>query len=127
MLMSVADIEARTGQVYEDERLDQVNAYITDVTALVESFLGRTYDTATPPAAVRAVACLEVIRYLNTDPGIAADRVGDLSTNYAYGGSVVALSSDVKTALRPFKWRSGLGSIQVISHLVPPPAEGSPP
>lgn len=127
MLMSVADIEARTGQVYEDERLDQVNAFITDVTALVEAFLGRTYDTATPPAAVKAVACLEVIRYLNTDPGVASDRVGDLSTSYAYGGAVVALSKDTKDALRPFRWRSGLGSIQIVSRFIPDPVEEGTP
>ncbi|MEO3860128.1 hypothetical protein [Acrocarpospora sp. B8E8] len=123
MLMSVDDIEKRTGQVFEDERLDQVSVYITDVTALVESFLGRSYDTVAAPAAVKAIACLEVIRNLNTDPGVAGDRVGDLSTTYAYGGAVVVLSPDAKAELRRFRKRSGIGSIQIISHLVPPPPE----
>ncbi|GAA3537207.1 hypothetical protein GCM10022419_016310 [Nonomuraea rosea] len=121
MLMTVTDIEARTGQTYEDEQLDRVNAFVGDVTALVESYLGRTYTTSTPPAAVRAVACLEVIRYLNTDPGVASDRIGDLSTAYAYGGAVVVLSRDAKDALRPFRWKSGLGSIQIISRYIPEP------
>ncbi|GII83289.1 hypothetical protein Ssi03_12790 [Sphaerisporangium siamense] len=126
MLMSLADIEARMGQVFEDERVDQVNAFITDVTALVETFLRRSFATSAPPAAVKAVACLEVIRYLNTDPGVAADRVGDLSTSYAYAGAVVVLSKEAKDALRPFRSRTGLGSIQLVSRYIPDPVEETP-
>ncbi|WP_043617366.1 hypothetical protein [Nonomuraea candida] len=124
MLMTVADIEARTGQIYEDERLVQVESFIADVTGLVETYLGRTYTTAAPPAAVKAVACLEVMRYLNTDPGVASDRIGDLATSYAYGGAVVVLSRDAKDALRPFRWKSGLGSIQLVSRWIPDPNSG---
>lgn len=124
MLMTVSDIEARTGQTYEDEQLVRVESAITDVTGLVETYLGRSYAASDPPAAVRAVACLEVIRYLNTDPGVASDRIGDLSTAYAYGGAVVGLSRDAKDALRPFRWRSGLGSIQIVSRWIPDPYAG---
>ncbi|MER5643944.1 hypothetical protein [Streptosporangium sp. NPDC002524] len=119
MLMTVTDIEARTGQVFEDERLIQVQSFIADITALVETFLRRSYATTRAPASVKAIACLEVIRTLNTDPGVAADRVGDLSTTYAYAGAVTTLSPAAKESLRPFRRRGGLGSIQVISHLVP--------
>lgn len=124
-IITVADIEARTGQTFEDERLVQVKAFVKDVTALVESFLGRKYTTTSPaPDAVKAITCLEVIRYLNTDPGVSSDRVGDLSTGYAYGGAVVVLSRDVREALRPFKARSGIGSIRMITPFyVEPPEE----
>ncbi|WP_371784701.1 hypothetical protein [Streptosporangium subroseum] len=118
MLMTVADIEARTGQVFEDERLVQVQSFVADITALVETFLRRSYATMTAPAAVKAIACLEVIRTLNTDPGVATDRIGDLSTGYAYGGAVVTLSPAATESLRPFRRRGGLGSIRIVSHLV---------
>lgn len=123
MLMSVADIEARSGQVYEDEQLDQVQALIDDVTGLVEDFLGRYFTTAAPPRAVKAIACMEVRRHLNVDPGIASDRVGDLSTGYAHQGEVVVLSPSALARLRPYKRRSGIGSIQLYSRYVPDPVE----
>ncbi|GAA4186912.1 hypothetical protein GCM10022252_19610 [Streptosporangium oxazolinicum] len=119
MLMTVADIEARTAQVFEDERLTQVQSAIADITALVETFLRRSYATTQAPAAVKAIACLEVIRALNTDPGVASDRVGDLATGYAYGGAVVTLSPAAKESLRPWRSRNSVGSIQIISHLAP--------
>ncbi|MEU7830389.1 hypothetical protein [Nonomuraea sp. NPDC049129] len=120
MILTVADIEARTGQVYEDTQLDQVNAFITDVTALVEDFLGRVFTPTSPaPAGVRGITAREVIRYLNEDPGVAADRVGDLSTSYAHQGAVVVLSADTVTQLRRYKRRSGIGSIQLVSRYIP--------
>lgn len=123
-IITVADIEARTGQTFEDERLVQVKSFITDVTALVETWLGRVFTSTSPaPAAVKAVACLEVIRYLNTDPGVATDRVGDLSTGYAYGGAVVVLSRDAKEALRPFRRRPGISSIRVVTAFYEEPPE----
>ncbi|MEU4726545.1 hypothetical protein AB0G06_43700 [Nonomuraea dietziae] len=125
-LMTVADIEVRTKQVYEGEDIDQVQALIDDVTGLIEDFLGLTYETVAPPRAVKALACMEVRRHLNTDPGIAAERVGDLNTNYAHGGAVVALSDDVEAKLRRYRRRRGIGSIRVISHLVPDPVVEDP-
>lgn len=123
MILTVSDIEARTGQVYEDEQLDRVNAFISDITALIEAFLGRSFENTPAPPAVKAVAALEVMRLLNSDPGIASDRVGDLSTSYAYAGAVVALSEESKAALRPFRANAGIGSLQVLSRFMPEGAD----
>jgi hypothetical protein len=130
LLLSVADIEARTKQVYEDEALTQVEAYVQDVTALVEDFLDISYATSTPPVALRAIAAREVMRYLNTDPGIATDHIGDLSTGYT--GVIDVLSPQTEAALRRYRsrlrGRRGIGSIQLVSHLVcDPPAEEDTP
>lgn len=124
MLMTVADIEARAGRTFEGEQLTQVESYVADVTALVEDYLGRSFETATPPPAVRAIACREVMAWLNVDPGVASDRVGDVSTSYTDGGAVVGLSERALRQLRRYRRRRGVGSIQVVSHLVPECEEG---
>lgn len=120
MLLTVADIEARTGQTYEDEQLTKVESYVQDVTALVEDFLGISYETATPPTALRAIAAREVMRYLNTDPGVSSDHIGDLTTNYV--GGIDVLSPQTEAALRRYRsrlrGRSGISSIRLVSHLV---------
>jgi hypothetical protein len=117
--VSVADIEARTGQTYsEPVDLARVNAFIEDVSALIESYCRKQF-TAPVPAAIKAIAAKEVIAALNVDPGIASERIGDLSTSYGFGGSVVTLSSSTKDALFPYR-RTGIGSIRLIS----PVAEG---
>lgn len=118
MLITLADVEARAGQLFGDDQVDRVNAYIEDVTALIESYLGRSFQTEPAPPAVKAVACIEVLRFLNTDPGVASERVGDISTNYANNGDVTVLSRDAKVMLRPYRRGSGIGSIRVVSHLV---------
>lgn len=127
MLVEVADVSARAGREFSGAELGRVTALITDVTALIESYLCRTYTSpAVVPAVVKAVACLEIQRLLNTDPGVSTERVGDLATGYAYGGALVALSSDAKTMLRPYRARAGLGSIQLLSRYAQPPVEGAP-
>jgi hypothetical protein len=123
MLMAVSDIEARAGQVYEGAQLSQVTAYMSDVTALVEDFLGISYATSVPPVAVRAIAVREVMRYLNVDPGIATEHIGDLSTGYAGGGVIEVLAPATEAALRRYRsrlrGRPGIGSLRLVSHLVP--------
>lgn len=120
MLLTVADIEARTGQTYEDERLTQVETYVIDVTGLIEDFLDISYATSTPPAALKLIAAREVMRYLNTDPGITSDHIGELSTGYQ--GGIDVLSPQTEAALRRYrtrlKGRRGIGSIQLISRYV---------
>lgn len=120
MLLTVADIEARTRQVYEDEALTQVESYILDVTGLVEDFLDISYATTSPPNAVRAIAAREVMRYINTDPGITSDHIGELSTGYQ--GGIDVLSPQTEAALRRYRGRlrgrRGIGTIQLVSRYV---------
>jgi hypothetical protein len=131
MLLTVSDIEARTGQIYEDAQLTQVQTYVLDVTGLVEDFLGVSFEATNPPNAVRAIAAREVMRYLNTDPGVATEHVGDLSTGYTNGGAIEVLSPATEAALRRYRsslrGRSGIGSVRLVSHLVPEVVEETPP
>ena len=113
MLLDISDIEARTGNSYTDPaEIARVEAAIEDVTALIESYCKRTFDPV--PAAVKAVAAREVIAALNVDPGIASERVGDLSTAYAGSGAVTALSTASMRVLRRFRSKPAY-SIQLVS------------
>lgn len=113
MLLTISDVEARTGQTYTDAvDIARVNALIEDVTALVESYCRKTFTVV--PTAVKAVAAREVIAALNVDYGIASERVGDLSTSYTGSGSVTTLSTASRYALKPYRRRS-LGSLRVFS------------
>ncbi|MFI6319746.1 hypothetical protein ACIBG8_19585 [Nonomuraea sp. NPDC050556] len=128
LLVDVPDIEARSGRSLTGADLAKALAYIADVSALIESYLRRTYTSpGEVPGVVKAICCLEVQRFMNTDPGVANDRVGDLSTMYADGGSVVALSVDARVALRPFRAGGGIGTIRLYSHLLPPLTAGGTP
>jgi hypothetical protein len=115
LLVTVADIEARTATVYAGAELARVNAAIADVSALITDYCRRVF-TDPVPAGVVAVAAMEVRRVLNTEPGIATERVADLSSGFAYGGSAVALSPDAMRALDRYmrSLRSGIGIIQLI-------------
>ena len=114
MLLDISDIEARTGNSYTDPaEIARVEAAIEDVTALIESYCKRTF-TDPVPAAVKAVAAREVIAALNVDPGIASERVGDLSTAYAGSGAVTALSTASMRVLRRFRSKPAY-SIQLVS------------
>ncbi|MFI5802971.1 phage gp6-like head-tail connector protein [Streptomyces sp. NPDC051561] len=60
------------------------------------------------PAALRAVACSEIIRWLALSPGIESERVGEVEVRFSGGG--VSLSSATRSALRRYR-RAGLASI----------------
>lgn len=115
MLVTVADIEARTGTIYVGAELARVNAAIADVSALIEDFCKKTFLAPVPPAVV-AIAAGEVRRNLNTEPGVANERVADLASGYAYGGAVLALTPDSERALRRVLrgTRGPIGYIQLV-------------
>lgn len=102
MLITVADVQARTGETYVSTELARVNAFIEDVTGLVTDFCLPTIMPTPTPATVKAVAVMEVRRFLNTEPGVSQDRVDTLSEGYAYGGAAVALSPGAVDGLK--KW-----------------------
>lgn len=62
------------------------------------------------PAALRAVACSEVIRWLALSPGIESERVGEVEVTFTGAGSAQTLSTATRTTLRPYR-RRGAGSI----------------
>lgn len=115
MLITVPDIEARTGTTYTGTELARVNAAIADVSALIEDFCKKTWLAPVPPAVV-AIAASEVRRNLNMDPGVANERVADLASGYAYAGAVLALTPDTERALRRVlrSSRSPISTIQLV-------------
>jgi hypothetical protein len=131
MLVTVAEVEARTGQTYTGAELTRVTSFITDITAAIETYCRRTF-TEPVPTVVKAVALVEIRRLLNTEPGVSNERIADLSTGYAYGGAAVLLSNAAKSDLDDYmsSIRPRWGSIQLVppySHLLaPPPEEPTP-
>ncbi|MFJ3634636.1 phage gp6-like head-tail connector protein [Streptomyces sp. NPDC090112] len=62
------------------------------------------------PAALRAVACSEVIRWLALSPGVESERVGEVEVTFAGASSAQTLSTATRTTLRPYR-RRGAGSL----------------
>ncbi|MBT2609881.1 phage gp6-like head-tail connector protein [Streptomyces sp. ISL-87] len=62
------------------------------------------------PAALRAVACSEVIRWLALSPGVESERVGEVEVTFSGASSAQTLSTATRTTLRPYR-RQGAGSI----------------
>jgi hypothetical protein len=119
-LISVSDVEARTGETYTGTELARVNAFIDDISALVELYARKTW--APTPAAIKAVVANEVRYYLNIEPGVASEQVDILRTSYANTGQVQDLSDSAKATIDEFlkmemgiPRRGGIGTIQLIS------------
>lgn len=66
----------------------------------------------TPPAALRAVTCAEVMRWLSVAPGVQSEKVGDVEVTYSGASSTQTLSALTRAALRPYR-RRGLGVISL--------------
>ena len=115
MLITAEEVSVQTKQEYTGDDLAQVNSFIADVTSAIEVFCRKTFSDPVP-RAIKAVAMMEVRRLLNTEPGVSTERISDLSTSYAYGGSGFVLSSSAKSDLRDYmrSTRPPWGSIRLI-------------
>lgn len=118
MLITAADITAWTGETSTGADLDRVNTAIADVSASIDIFLlsrGLTVPSPTPAALV-AIARMEVRRVLNSEPGVSTERIGDLSSGYAYGGAAFDLSPGAERALKRYvrSVRGSVGYIQLV-------------
>ncbi|MEU9871110.1 hypothetical protein AB0C87_24985 [Actinomadura sp. NPDC048021] len=116
MLITADEVSVQTGQTYTGTDLDKVNSFIQNISDAIEVYCRRTFSDPVP-GAIKAVALLEVRRLLNSEPGVANEKIADLSTGYAYGGGAVLLSNSAKSDLRAYlRWkRPGVGSIRVFS------------
>jgi hypothetical protein len=116
VLITVDDVQARTGESYEGADLARVNAFIEDVSALITDFCLPTVIPSPTPGSVKAVAAMEVRRYLNTEPGVYTDRIDTLSEAYGYRGAAVVLAPEAEAALT--KWirtqRSAIRTIRLV-------------
>ncbi|WP_440066450.1 hypothetical protein [Streptosporangium sp. OZ121] len=69
-----------------------------------------THGNDDVPADVNAVVCQEVVRLLDSTPGLESETVGDVSRAYS-DATAVGLSKAAKTALN--KYRSKAGTLSV--------------
>ncbi|WP_026415394.1 hypothetical protein [Actinomadura oligospora] len=116
MLITADEVSVQTGTVYTGSELDKVNSFISNVSDSIEAFCRRTFPSPAP-GAIKAVALIEVRRLLNSEPGVATERVADLASGYAYGGAAVVLSSASEDSLRAYlRWVSPrYGSIRLVT------------
>jgi hypothetical protein len=100
MLATVNDISVRLGRTLDVDEALRVSALLEDVTALVVRYAPQV-DPNAPTGDVKAIACAEVIRMINANPGILSEGIGEVSTQYqAYR---IGLSQDTKVALRSYR------------------------
>lgn len=119
-MVTVAEIETRLNRTTASA--GQTQAYIDDVSALVQAYVGPksapwTTNSTTPPA-IKAIVAQEVISHLNYEPGIKSEKLDVLATTYAYDGAVTALSEGAQEAIDFFLFgggrRSKLATISTI-------------
>lgn len=98
------DVAVRLGRQLEPTaEVPQVNALIMDASAFVDAYCRRSFTTPFPPGDVTAVVCAEVIRALNTTPGVVNEQVGDVQTEYV--PTITGLSDTAKEALEHYRPR----------------------
>lgn len=119
-LIEVADVQARTGETYSGTELARVNAFIQDISALVELYARKTWSPT--PDAITGLIVNEVRYYLNVEPGVSSEQVDVLRTSYANAGQVQDLSQSAKDTIDEFlkmeagiPRKGGIGTIQLIS------------
>lgn len=81
----------------------RVDALLIDVSALVDGFCRRSFSPT--PADVKAVVIAEVIRLLNTNPGISVEDVGDVRVEYAATSG--GLSRSARDSLQTYRLKYG--------------------
>ncbi|MFE0773909.1 phage gp6-like head-tail connector protein [Streptomyces sp. NPDC058861] len=60
-----------------------------------------------PPAAIKAVVCAEVIRWLAVSPGVVSEKVGDLEIEFGASSAAQSLSPTAMASLRRYRRRVG--------------------
>ncbi|MFG2228026.1 hypothetical protein [Streptomyces sp. NPDC048644] len=109
MFASVDDVAVRLGRPISEEERPRVEAFIADATAFVKDYCTGTWDSGAPPAALRAVVCAEVIRWLAVSPGVVSERVGDIEVEFGAASAAQTLSPAARASLR--RYRRQLASI----------------
>lgn len=80
--------------------------------------LTASWGYQTPPPALRATICAEVIRWLAVSPGVASERVGDREIEYDSPMVSQALSETAKEGLRRYRPRtSTIPLVREVQHV----------
>lgn len=99
--VSVEDISIWMGQTLEDDEALRAQMVIDGVEALVIAYCRGKDFGSSPPADVKMVVWNEVSRTLNANPGILAENIGEIHTQYS--AFRFGLSADAKTILKPYR------------------------
>lgn len=113
LLITAEEVGVQNRTTYEGEALAQVNSFIQAISAAIETYSKRTYSEPVP-AFIKSVALIEVRRLLNSEPGVANERIGDLATAYEF---TALLSNSAKADLKAYlRWmRPGISTIRLFS------------
>lgn len=107
MLVTVEEVGRRNRTTYTGDDLIQVESFIQDISAAIETYTKRTFADPVPEF-IKAVALLEVRRLINSEPGIKNERIAELSTTYEF---TALLSNSAKADLRAYlRWTSPAAS-----------------
>lgn len=99
--VTVDDIAVRLGTPLEDDEALRAQAVIEDVEALVIAYCKGTTFGSPPPDDVRAVVNSEVQRIMNANPGILAENIGEIHTQYS--AFRFGLSADARSVLKNYR------------------------
>lgn len=121
MLAELSDVAARLGEEVPENKVHVTEGLLEEASALVEGYLGRTFDDVPRPVAV--VVSRMVARVLQApEPSFAVETLSQSAgafsqsqkfTTGASGGSPWLTAAD-KTALSRFRKRRGFYSISMV-------------
>lgn len=119
-LITVAQFTDRTGRTLDATQTTQVDALITDASALVVDVVADdtttdTWTTVTVPAAVVPVVVNMVRRALDNPHGYTAEGVGSYNYNGGKAEGIFATRQETQ-ALRKAANRSNVSSLNLDSH-----------
>lgn len=104
-LATLVDVQNRLGReitdVWEQRR---VQAYLDDISALVQVYCTRGIPTPIPGDIV-AVVCEEVIAAMNSAPGLLSDQTGDVREAFASNAGPGGLSRQAKVSLSRLRFK----------------------
>jgi aminopeptidase N len=100
--VTVDEVATLLGRELESSESDKAEALISYISALVDNYCRRTFSDPVPDA-VKGQVCYEVVRALNSSPGLTAETTGDVSYQYVSGSGT--LSRAAKDVLNRYRLR----------------------
>ncbi len=100
LLATVADVQARSAQLLDDEQLARAVVLLADASAIVRA---KVPDMPQPPPDTAVgVVCTAVLRALATPAdGLTNESVGEVSRTSAHPGGGLYFTDDELALLRP--------------------------
>lgn len=124
-LITIDQFEDRTGRTLTATQITQVEALISDASALVldivnDATITATWSSATAPASIVPVVVGMVRRGIDNPHGYSGESVGGYSYSGASQSGVFASREEART-IRRAAGTSGIASLNLDSHLATRP------